>query len=817
MSAYALEILESGSVNYAVLHDWDELPDQLHSDLDIVLAPEELPRLKEAFLRAAGARLVQVLQHEATSFYFVLAVEKENAVHFFPVDVATDYRRNGRVWFTAKELLQSRRRWKTFWVVAPDVEFRYLLVKKILKAEIPARARERLQTLVTELGAGAEEMAQGLLGKRLGKKVNSWIRAGHWERLEATIGRLRRALLWRKLWQEPLNPVRYWVPELQRIWRRWKHPSGLFVAVLGPDGAGKSTLIQRLQKELQGAFRRTAVYHFRPRLLEEKGDSRPVSNPHDKPPRSLPVTLLKLAYYWFDYTFGYLFNVRPTLTRSTLVLFDRYYHDLLVDPRRYRHRGTGAVTRLVGGCVPKPDLFIILNVRGEVSYVRKPEVPPEETNRQRECYQALSLRLSGAIPLDANLSQDQVSRCAESVILEVLHQRNLKPHAACFSQARRKDGLKELEEALMTGEKSDRKETCYRHFSLPDGRGYLLPQNSSRAAVAGLSLYPAQKLHTKVLRKFFTFGLKSGLIKRMIPQVSLDLGHFTDFLVGILSNDNLSLAISLGTPGPHRKPVIQVMTDRGEVLAYVKIGWNEATLALVQNEASILKLLHSQDPPCLFPQLLFAGKWKCRLVCVQSPPPAGAHPGAQKMEPLYLEALNALAQIGLRHCRLEETQFWQRIEERRRQVSSPYWAHTLDNEMEISRKVLTREPVPCHLSHGDFAPWNAFQVEGKPYLIDWEYAMEAPAGYDFFHFLLQTSWLIEKSSPRIIAERMVSHARDSAAVEYWARFGLDERRTLQLLKLYLIDRLSLVCVTEPCTSESRHILLSILQRVQVAG
>lgn len=817
MSVCALEILESAGVNYAVLHDWDELPDHLSSDLDIVLAPEDLPRLEEALLRAAGPRVVQVIQHEATSFYFVLAVEEEKGVRFLPVDVTTDYRRNGRVWFTAKELLQGRRRWKTFWVVAPGVEFRYLLVKKLLKAEVPARARKRLQALVTELGAGADELAQGLLGKRWGKNVNSWVRAGHWERFEGAIGRLRRALLWRKLWQEPLNLVRYWVPELQRIWRRWKYRSGLFVAVLGPDGAGKSTLIQHLQNQLQGAFRRTALYHFRPRLLEAKDDSRPVSKPHDKPPRPLPVILLKLAYYWFDYTFGYLLKVRPKVARSTLVLFDRYYHDLLVDPRRYRHRGAGAVTRLVGDFVPKPDLFIILNVRGEVSYVRKPEVPPEETNRLRECYQALTLRLSGAIPLDANLPSDQVSRCAESVILEVLHQRYLKRRAAWFPQARRKDGLKELEEALATGERSGRRETCYLHFSLPDGRGYLLPQNSPAAAVAGLSLYPAQKLHTKVLRKFFTFGLKIGFIKRLMPQVSLDLGHFTDFLMEILCSNNLLLAISLGTPGPHRKPVIQVTSDRGEVLGYVKIGWNQATQSLVQNEANVLKLLHSQDFPCLFPQLLFAGQWNCRLVCVQSPPPAGAHPGAQKMAPLYLEALRALAQIGLRYCLLEETQFWQRIEERRRQVSSPYWAQILDYEMEISRKAFTKEPVLCHLSHGDFTPWNAFQVEGKPYLIDWEYAMEAPAGYDFFHFRLQTSWLVERSSPCTIAERMVRHARNFTAQDYWNRFRVDEKSILRLLRLYLIDRLSLVCVIEPSTSESRHILLSILQRVQSAG
>ena len=84
----------------------------------------------------------------------------------------------------------------------------------------------------------------------------------------------------------PLNPLKYWIPEIKRIWRRWRYPTGLWVAVLGQDGAGKSTLIENLREELKGAFRRTNVFHLSPGLLPRAGSEGPVTDPHSKAPRS---------------------------------------------------------------------------------------------------------------------------------------------------------------------------------------------------------------------------------------------------------------------------------------------------------------------------------------------------------------------------------------------------------------------------------------------------------------------------------------------------------------------------------------------------
>ncbi|CAM3384820.1 dTMP kinase [Rhodothermus bifroesti] len=414
------------NLQYCVLHGWHGLPEYLPSDLDIVVAPEYLPGLEENLLYTPGAKLVNLLQHESTCYYFIVASETSEGMRFIPVDAATDYRRDGRIWFTAEELLEGRRAWNGFWVAALEVEFKYLLVKKILKQGVPEHAQARLQELAGLLGSLADQEAQRLLGRQWGSKVIGWIRDGKWSEIEAHLPKLKQVLKWEKLRREPLNAFRYWLPELARVWRRWRQPTGLFVAVLGPDGAGKSTLIEGLLKEVAGAFRRTARFHLMPALLRKQGDGGPVTDPHGKPPRSWFGSLLKLAYYWLDYTLGYWLKIRPLLVRSTLVLFDRYYDDLLIDPRRYRYGGPVWLARLLGHFIPRPDLFIVLDLPAEVAHARKPEVSIEEAQRLRQRYLEFARSQPNAYVLDASHSPAEVVAEAQRLILEYLAARTAK-------------------------------------------------------------------------------------------------------------------------------------------------------------------------------------------------------------------------------------------------------------------------------------------------------------------------------------------------------------------------------------------------------
>ena len=58
----------------------------------------------------------------------------------------------------------------------------------------------------------------------------------------------------------------------------------------------------------------------------------------------------------------------------------------------------------------------------------------------------------------------------------------------------------------------------------------------------------------------------------------------------ILGVPRVEVAVSIGRQlRPNLKPVLQIMTPEGDVLAYAKLGWNPLTRSLVENEAAVLR------------------------------------------------------------------------------------------------------------------------------------------------------------------------------------------------------------------------------------
>lgn len=133
--------------------------------------------------------------------------------------------------------------------------------------------------------------------------------------------------------------------------------------------------------------------------------------------------MAKIAVWQARYLFGWLTTLYPAKVRSTLLLFDRYYHDLLVDPRRYRFRGPMWLARWAGRMVPAPDLWLVLDAPPEILQRRKQEVPLAETARQSEAYRQLAARLHDAHIIDATQPLERVVAAAADAIVACMEHR----------------------------------------------------------------------------------------------------------------------------------------------------------------------------------------------------------------------------------------------------------------------------------------------------------------------------------------------------------------------------------------------------------
>jgi thymidylate kinase len=195
----------------------------------------------------------------------------------------------------------------------------------------------------------------------------------------------------------------------------------LWVAVFGPDGAGKSAVIEQLAHEISLSFHGIQQFHFRPMFRRQQKDSQPVTQPHGKPPRGVLASVFKLLYWLADCWYGYMVTIRPARAGSRLVIFDRYFDDILIDPQRYRlPKSSLWFSRLVVPLTPRPDLYVLLDLPAEVVQQRKPEVSLAESQRQRLAYRKMFRSLPNAFIVNTASPVDEVAQQVKNLILESL-------------------------------------------------------------------------------------------------------------------------------------------------------------------------------------------------------------------------------------------------------------------------------------------------------------------------------------------------------------------------------------------------------------
>jgi thymidylate kinase len=164
-------------------------------------------------------------------------------------------------------------------------------------------------------------------------------------------------------------------------------PCGLCIVMMGPDGVGKSTMRAQLLRQLGPHFRNTRSYHFRPRVIGRIGPGRPIQQPHSMKARGKTASVLYLLVIFLDYWLGYALHLRSLLAHSSLIILDRYFQDILIDPIRYRYGGPMWLARGLRWLIPPRDVFfLVLDADEHVIYSRKRELAFDEVVRQRKAY-----------------------------------------------------------------------------------------------------------------------------------------------------------------------------------------------------------------------------------------------------------------------------------------------------------------------------------------------------------------------------------------------------------------------------------------------
>jgi len=419
------DLLEREGISYCVPHGYDELPERIASDVDIIMPADVLPGRLARLLREnqqhLGGRIVQWLGDRA-HFIVLAGYNPDGSRCFLQLHVDSDYVLNRRVICPGPVLLDGRQRHKQWYVPSSDVEFACLLARRITKGQLDERSRRTLVRLYQHCPDACRDRTSELFGASAAAVIDDL------RQVRPRQVSLRRQLLWRATFRHLGALMKHTVGALgRRAARVFQLDRGLHVVLLGPDGSGKSSVLRAVSHDLAPAFADTKRRSFPPGLRNRGKDVGTNSTPHEQAPRSFVGSCVRAVAYWFAYEqFGYPFTVRREKARNELIFHDRHLVDALVDPRRYRYTGPRWLLRLVWALLPKPDLVVLLDAPAETTHARKREVPLAETQRQREGYLALVQKLSYGRVIDASQPLGRVIADVDDAILDCLGSR-----AAC--------------------------------------------------------------------------------------------------------------------------------------------------------------------------------------------------------------------------------------------------------------------------------------------------------------------------------------------------------------------------------------------------
>ncbi|HLY37424.1 MAG TPA: hypothetical protein VKU61_05270 [Candidatus Binatia bacterium] len=439
-----LAALDHAGVPYCLVREYDLAHATPDSDVDFVVPPGRLPRDVGTALRAAaedaGRVLVQAVDHDA-AWSFVVCPRTPRSAHDFthldawPAPDAGPYR-----FHSGTDFLVHRRWNGVAWVPAGATEFGVVLTRRLVKRDLGPRHLRALAGLYGKDPAGCEFEVARLWGPRTAAELVSSMRANAWNDIVDRAPELRAELARRAARTAPLATVGRVLRRMLVRARHFVRPRhGIDVVFLGPDGAGKSTVMERLRAAVEAGFSGVEFHGGAPSLRQLRdGTYRTrttlptpgvLARPHGLPARAGTASVLKAAYWFVYYVLGYHVTVRPALARGRLVLHHRHVVDALVDPRRYRYGGPRWLLALLWRLTPKPDLVILLDAPADVIRARKSELPRAEIERQLAAYRALVQAMRNGHVVDAGQSPARTVADTAAIIVEFMATRTARRFA----------------------------------------------------------------------------------------------------------------------------------------------------------------------------------------------------------------------------------------------------------------------------------------------------------------------------------------------------------------------------------------------------
>lgn len=376
--------LKQNKIDFALTNGYVDVISQkdTQADIDMIFRKKDfnsIENILQNFCNLNKLQLVQVLHHDLYAKNIFLF--NPSNMKFINLDIYTEFSRKDLLFFNENEIFNTLDLHENIPIISAEKELIAYFYKKIDKNDLSLENFDYLSKLYLKDILCQKELMNFF------PKTYTYIETSFNSNNIDIILNNRKELL------KDINRLKdrsfiVSMKDMVRTIKRIFQPTGITVSFLGPDGSGKSTVIDNILKA-RLPFRRNDYFHTKP-IINNSSEQTVQNEPHKYPVYSQLKSYIKIVFFIFQYNKGWLKTIIPLKIKSSFIIFDRYFDDLLADPIRYRYGAKIWFLKFSRIFIPKPELYFVLTTDAKVIHERKNEVEFSELEKQIKRYENLT-------------------------------------------------------------------------------------------------------------------------------------------------------------------------------------------------------------------------------------------------------------------------------------------------------------------------------------------------------------------------------------------------------------------------------------------